>query len=198
MPTERQLGYCYVMYDILTKYGIPLTQFGQMMADLGIEMIFANTPQAKGRIERYNGTVQRRLPNDIIRFGIHDYDTLNRWFTAFYLPYIRRKFAFLPKDPHDAFVPLDGYDIDSIFTLRYERRIKNDSFSINGIYYSLIDENGEIMHIINDTPVSIRVNVFTNQMYVLRYGKSILLRWSEIEEKDHQVSRTIRKTCMKY
>ena len=189
MPTERQLGYCYVMYDILTKYGIPmslysdkhtifrsskegnLTQFGQMMADLGIEMIFANTPQAKGRIERYNGTVQRRLPNDIIRFGIHDYDTLNRWFTAFYLPYIRRKFAFLPKDPHDAFVPLDGYDIDSIFTLRYERRIKNDSFSINGIYYSLIDENGEIMHIINDTPVSIRVNVFTNQMYVLRYGK---------------------------
>ena len=148
-----------------------LTQFGQMMADLGIEMIFANTPQAKGRIERYNGTVQRRLPNDIIRFGIHDYDTLNRWFTAFYLPYIRRKFAFLPKDPHDAFVPLDGYDIDSIFTLRYERRIKNDSFSINGIYYSLIDENGEIMHIINDTPVSIRVNVFTNQMYALRYRK---------------------------
>ena len=76
-----------------------LTQFGQMMADLGIEMIFANSPQAKGRIERYNGTVQRRLPNDIIRFGIHDYDTLNRWFTAFYLPYIRSKFAFLPKGP---------------------------------------------------------------------------------------------------
>ena len=165
MPTERQLGYCYVMYDILTKYGIPmslysdkhtifrsskegnLTQFGQMMADLGIEMIFANTPQAKGRIERYNGTVQRRLPNDIIRFGIHDYDTLNRWFTAFYLPYIRRKFAFLPKDPHDSFVPLDGYDIDSIFTLRYERRIKNDSFSINGIYYSPVDENRKILHI---------------------------------------------------
>ena len=48
---------------------------------------------------------------------------------------------------------------------------------------SLIDENGKIMHIINDTPVSIRVNVFTNQMYVLRYGKSILSRWSEIEEK---------------
>ena len=142
-----------------------------MMTDLGIEMIFANSPQAKGHIERYNGTVQKRLPNDIIRFGIHDYDTLNRWFTAFYLPYIRRKFAFLPKDPHDAFVPLDGYDIESIFTLRYERRIKNDSFSINGIYYSLIDENGEIMHILNDIPVNIRVNVFTNLMYVLRYRK---------------------------
>ena len=47
----------------------------------------------------------RRLPNDIIRFGIHDSDTLNRWFTAFYLPYIRSKFAFLPKDPHDSLSP---------------------------------------------------------------------------------------------
>src|SRR5699024_3493470 len=74
--------------------------------------------------------------------------TLNRWFTAFYLPYIRRKFAFLPKDPHDAFVPLDGYDIESIFTLRYERRIKNDSFSINGIYYSPIDERSCISSMI--------------------------------------------------
>ena len=189
MPTERQLGYCYVMHNILTKYGIPmslysdkhtifrsskegcLTQFGLMMDDLGIEMIFASTPQAKGRIERYNGTVQRRLPNDIIRFGIKDYDTLNRWFDTFYLPYIRQKFAFLPKDPHDAFVPLDGYDIDSVFTLRYERIIRNDSFSLNGIYYSLIDEKGEIIHILNDTPVNIRINVFNNQMYVLRYGK---------------------------
>ena len=176
-----------------------LTQFGQMMADLGIEMIFANTPQAKGRIERYNGTVQRRLPNDIISFGIHDYDTLNRWFTAFYLPYIRRKFAFLPKDPHDSFVPLDGYDIDSIFTLRYERRIKNDSFSINGIYYSLIDENGEIMHIINMIHRSVSVLMCSRiKCTLFAIGKSILLRWSEIEEKDHQVSRTIRKTCMKY
>ena len=142
-----------------------------MMDDLGIEMIFASTPQAKGRIERYNGTVQRRLPNDIIRFGIKDYDTLNRWFDTFYLPYIRQKFAFLPKDPHDAFVPLDGHDIDSVFTLRYERIIRNDSFSLNGIYYSLIDEKGEIIHILNDTPVNIRINVFNNQMYVLRYGK---------------------------
>ena len=169
-----------------------------MMADLGIEMIFANTPQAKGRIERYNGTVQRRLPNDIIRFGIHDYDTLNRWFTAFYLPYIRSKFAFLPKDPHDSFVPLDGYDIDSIFTLRYERRIKNDSFTITGIYYSRSMKMersciSSMMHPSISVLTCLRIKCMFFDM-----GKSILLRWSEIEEKDHQVSRIIRKTCMKY
>lgn len=54
-----------------------------MMDKLCIEMIFANTSQTKGLIERYNGTVQRRFPNDIIRFKIKDYDQLNIWFNTF-------------------------------------------------------------------------------------------------------------------
>lgn len=60
-----------------------ITSFGVMMDKLCIEMIFANTSQTKGLIERYNGTVQRRLPNDIIRFKIKDYDQLNIWFNTF-------------------------------------------------------------------------------------------------------------------
>lgn len=138
LPTERQLGYCIIMRKILFEYGIPLalysdkyaifkssredhlTQFGMMMKDLGIEMIFANSAQAKGRIERYNGTVQRRLPNDIIRFSIHDYETLNEWFNRDYLPYIRSKFSFTPLDPNDVFVPIDECDIDSIFSLHIQ------------------------------------------------------------------------------
>ena len=63
-----------------------LTQFGMMMEDLGIETIYANTSQAKGRVERYNGTVQRRLPNDIRRFKIRTYDELNEWFNSFAIP----------------------------------------------------------------------------------------------------------------
>ena len=53
------------------------------MDKLGIDMIFANTSQAKGLRERDNGTAQRRLPNDIIRFKIKDYDQLNIWFNTF-------------------------------------------------------------------------------------------------------------------
>ena len=60
-----------------------IASFGVMMDKLCIEMIFANTSQTKGLIERYNGTVQRRLPNDIIRFKIKDYDQLNIWFNTF-------------------------------------------------------------------------------------------------------------------
>lgn len=189
MPTERQLGYCWMMNILLEKHGIPmslysdkhsifhsskednLTQFGIMMEDLGIELVFANTPQAKGRIERANGTVQRRLPNDIKRFGIKNYDELNIWFNTFYIRYINSKFAFLPKDPHDAFVSLDGYDLSSIFTLKEERTIKNDSFILKGIYYCIVDENDEPIHIINDTKIQVLINVFTQEIFVLRYGK---------------------------
>lgn len=73
------------MLEILvTKYGIPeniycdkhtvlispidgnLTQFGHMCEDLGINIIAANTPQAKGKVEKWNNTIQNRLINDII------------------------------------------------------------------------------------------------------------------------------------
>lgn len=189
MPTEPQLGYCYMMKFILEKHGIPmalysdkhtifksskddsLTQFGMMMEDLGIEFIFANTPQAKGRIERYNGTAQRRLPNDIIRFGIKDYTELNTWFNSFYISYLNRKFSFVPLDPNVAFVPIDDYNLFQIFTLRHERIIKNDMFSIDNKYYSLVDELGNKMHIINDTKVHVRIDVFTGRITVNRYGK---------------------------
>lgn len=189
MPTERQLGYCQLLRIILLKYGIPmalysdkhsiflshkedsLTQFGMMMEDLGIEMIYANTSQAKGRVERYNGTVQRRLPNDIRRFKIQTYDELNEWFNSFYISYINKKFAFVPTDPNDAFIPLDGADISDIFTLRYERTIQNDMSSLNGAYYHVMDQQNKPKHIINGTKIKIRINVFSQEAYVLRYGK---------------------------
>lgn len=97
MPTECTRGYCRMMRLILEKYGVPealysdrdsvfrsvkgggITQYAMMMEDLHIQTIFALSAQSKGRIERYNGTAQLRLPNDIKRFGIkHDYNELNK------------------------------------------------------------------------------------------------------------------------
>lgn len=143
--SERQLGYCHVMKYLFEEYGVPstlysdrhtifhnktgeLTQFGQMMNDLGIRMIFAGSPQAKGRIERYNGTCQSRLPNDIKRFGIKDYDELNVWFNTTYRKYLNQKFARNPIDPHSAFMPIE-FNLSEIFTLRYIRKINTGIFS---------------------------------------------------------------------
>ena len=107
IPTERQLGYCHMMKYLFKEYGTSttlysdchtifhnmneeLSQFVQMMNDLGIRMIFAGSPQAKGRIERYNGTCQSRLPNDIKCFGIKDYNELNLWFNTTYRKYLNQ------------------------------------------------------------------------------------------------------------
>ena len=96
MPTECQLGYCHAFKLMLEKNGIPqaiysdrttilwnpkdgeLTQVGRMLDELGIELIYANTAEAKGKIENKNKVVQNRLLNDIIRFKIKTYDEYGR------------------------------------------------------------------------------------------------------------------------
>lgn len=115
-----------------------------MMDKLGIEMIFANTSQAKGLIERDNATAQRRLPNDIIRFKIKDYDQLNIWFNDFYIKYLNEKFAHLPIDPVYEFVELtENYDLNLVFTVSNTRKIaEGNMFSYNGYYYVPYDKNG--------------------------------------------------------
>ena len=86
------------------------------------ELVTAYSEQAKGLIERYNGTAQRRLPNDIIRFKIKDYDQLNLWFNDFYIKYLNEKFAHLPIDPIYEFVELtENYDLNLVFTISNKR-----------------------------------------------------------------------------
>lgn len=115
IPTECTRGYSRMLKLLIEKEGKPLalysdkdavfrsvkngapSQFGRMCEQLHIEQIFANSPEGKGRVERYNGTAQNRLPNDIIRFGIpHDYNVLNDWFNSFYIKYLNSKFCLQP------------------------------------------------------------------------------------------------------
>jgi hypothetical protein len=191
---ECQSGYCHVMKLLLQKYGIPLaiysdkhsifknhhknenlTQFGMMMDDLGIELIFANTSQAKGRVERYNQTVQSRLPNDITRFNIQDYNQLNTWFNDFYIPYINTKFSYHPLDPINEFVEIDKtFDYSTIFCLRETRLIKGYMFSLFNHYYIPIDDNGELLKLLNKSKVDIRIDVFSNEVFLMRFNQKFL------------------------
>lgn len=188
---ECQYGYIKIMRLILEKYGIPLklysdkhtifkandgnyTQFGLMMKDLGIEMIYANTPEAKGRIERDNATFQGRLINDIKRFKIKSYDELNIWFNDFYIKYMNSKFSRIPKDPNDEFIPmLDNYNYDFLFSWRFERTINsNNMFSFDGYYYvPFNEETGEIIPIRRTIKVALRQSVETKEIRILRNNK---------------------------
>jgi hypothetical protein len=79
----------------------PQTQFGRAMEQLGIELILANSPQAKGRVERMNGTLQDRLVKEMRLAGINDLDSANRFLEGKYLRAFNRQFARAAASPVD-------------------------------------------------------------------------------------------------
>jgi transposase len=82
-----------------------LTQFGRAMQELDIQVLCANTPQAKGRIERAYQTLQDRLVKELRLRGISDIDRANAYLSEFREDFNRR-FAVLPRSRHDAHRPL--------------------------------------------------------------------------------------------
>lgn len=96
--------------------GNGMTQFGRAMEELDIQIICANSPQAKGRVERANQTLQDRLVKDLRLRGISDIDTANTFLPEFREDFNRR-FAAEPRSQHDAHRPLlKSENLDRIFT----------------------------------------------------------------------------------
>ena len=104
-----------------------LTQVGRALRELGIEMIPAYSPQARGRSERTFGTWQRRLPQELRLRGITEVEEANRFLRGSYLAEFNRKFRVAPAQPESAFVPAGGKDLDRIFSLHYERVVNRDN-----------------------------------------------------------------------
>src|SRR6266852_2202646 len=88
-----------------------LTQVGRAMRDLGIEMIPAYSPQARGRSERNFGTWQRRLPQELRLRGITTVQEANRFLRESYIAELNRKFSVPAAQPESAFVPASGQDL---------------------------------------------------------------------------------------
>jgi transposase len=129
VPEETFFGYCEASRHYFERFGKPvafysdkhgifrvnqprplgttsgLTQFGRAMQELDVQIICANTPQAKGRIERANQTLQDRLVKELRLRGISDIDSANDFLTEFRQDYNRR-FAVVPRSNHDAHRPL--------------------------------------------------------------------------------------------
>jgi transposase len=105
----------------------PLTQFGRMCAHLGIRIIPASSPQAKGRIERNHGTHQDRLVKKLRRRGIADLDAANAFLATTYWMEHNRRFARPPGSPDDFHVAIPrGVRLDAVFRLQETRTVSND------------------------------------------------------------------------
>lgn len=103
-----------------------LTQLGRALAQLGIEHIAANSPQARGRMERFFGTWQGRLPAELRLAAITTVEGANDYIARRFLPWFNRRFG-VKAAGHSAFVPARGADLGLIFSVQEERTVGNDN-----------------------------------------------------------------------
>lgn len=105
----------------------PETQFGRICAKLGIDLIAASSPQAKGRVERHHGTHQDRLVKKMRLRGIADYEAANRYLEEQYLAEHNAKFARQPAAGADFHRRAPRRrDWERVFCLEHERVVSND------------------------------------------------------------------------
>jgi hypothetical protein len=158
---ESFFSYCQAAEGYLTRYGKPgafysdkhgifrvnqaasgktdaLTQFGRAMQELDIQIICANTPQAKGRVERVIQTLQDRLPKELRLRGIASWQAGNAYLPEFIADFNRR-FAVAPRSTHDAHRPLTTQDdLARIFTWQETRLLsKNLTLQFQKIIYQV-------------------------------------------------------------
>lgn len=162
VPDETFFAYCEASRHYIERYGKPvafysdkhgifrvnqeqttglgsgLTQFGRAMQDLDIQIICANSPQAKGRVERANQTLQDRLVKELRLRGISDMQAGNAYLPEFRADFNRR-FAVAPRSTHDAHRPiLKTENLDVILTHQKTGTLsKNLTVQSNKVIYQI-------------------------------------------------------------
>ena len=104
-----------------------LTQVGRALKELGIQMIPAYSPQARGRGERRLGTWQGRLPQELRLAAITTLEEANRFLRERYVAEMNGRCAVPAGQPGHAFVPVRGHDLERIFSVQTERRVDHDN-----------------------------------------------------------------------
>jgi transposase len=104
-----------------------LTQVGRALKRLGIEHILAYSPQARGRSERVNRTLQDRLVQELRAHGIRTLERANRYLEHCFIPTYNAEFAQHPADPASAFVALGGVDLAPILCHEEDRCVGRDN-----------------------------------------------------------------------
>jgi transposase len=104
-----------------------LTQVGRALRELGVRMIPAYSPPARGRSERNFGTWQGRLPQELRLRGIGTVEAANAFLRQHYIGEFNRRFQVASAQPGSAFMPYRGQDLERIFSLQFERTVNRDN-----------------------------------------------------------------------
>ncbi|APY60989.1 ISNCY family transposase [Salmonella enterica] len=196
-PAETTQAYMETLGKYVTQHGIPLalysdkhsifrvnnpdregelTQFTRAIKTLGIEPIHANTPQAKGRVERANQTLQDRLVKELRLQNISDIASANAWLPEFITAYNKR-FAIQPADTENAHQALrhSAEELDFILSYQSSRILsKNLTFQYKSSEYQL--KNVGHGYRLRHATVTV-CEAFDGRLSILNDGK--LLEWEK-------------------
>lgn len=116
----------------------PISQFGRALSELGVRMLFAHSPRAKGRIERLFNTFQDRVVKEMRLKGVNTIEEANRFLVS-YLPVYNGRFSVMPKEKEDLHRTV-SVDLDTVLCIKTERTLKNDhTIKLNGKLYQVKD-----------------------------------------------------------
>ena len=125
--TDRGSHFCHTPRAGGAPSTEPAGQVSRALKVLGIRQILAWSPEARGRSERAFQTLQGRLPQELRVAGIRTYAAANTYLREQFVPDFNRRFTVEPPDPHSAFVPLVGVDLELVLSVQHRRTVNNDS-----------------------------------------------------------------------
>jgi len=154
-----------------------LTQFGRAMQQLGIEMIAAYSPEARGRSERMFRTLQGRLPQELALAGIVEKEEANRYMSKVFLPAFNARFKIKAEDEITSFVPwLDSpMKLKEILCIHDLREVKKDNTVSYGRKILQIERNSNRY---SYARAKVRVHEYSNGDLAIFYGHCCLGRYN--------------------
>lgn len=206
---ETLNGYYHLLNQILTNYGIPysfltdnrtvfyyesikrktpekdvLTQFGYACKQLGIELKTTSVPQAKGMIERLNGSFQGRLPGELMLEGITTMEEANEYLINTFIPNYNEKFALSTSGFKSVFEDSPNEEvINTTLAILSPRKFDNgSSIKFRNEYYQAYDDNNKLVCFMNHTD-SLVIEAFNKDLYISVDEKIYELRKKEKHKK---------------
>ena len=167
------------IYDELEGKAFAYTQFSRAMQELSVGIIYAYSPQAKGRIERLWGTLQDRLTLELRLAGIKSIKEANAFLPGF-IKRFNAHFAVVPREPQSAYRPLGEHiNIDYILCRKETRKACHGSiFSFRGQIYQVIKNN-----LVVAIPNKASITILTSPRFGMR---------AEYKGSVYQVRKTVR------
>lgn len=163
----------------------PQTQFGRAMEQLGVELILANSPQAKGRVERQNGILQDRLVKALRLEKINDKERANDFLRKVFLPALNRKFEVQPASAADAHGEVPQ-ELKQILSWEEKRVVQRDWTVQHESHWYQLDRRHETLGLAGKRVIVRKLRDGT--MQIEHQGQK--LKWRQLNQRPKRVEKT--------